>query len=132
MKVENPVIFYDGICGLCDRSVQFILHHDYRKRFRFATLQSEYAKQILGDQVSMDSFVFYYRGKARYRSTGALFMFWHLGGLWSICFIFMLIPAFLRDAVYNWIARNRYGWFGKLDSCRLPSPEERERFIDLV
>ncbi|MFA6260050.1 MAG: DCC1-like thiol-disulfide oxidoreductase family protein [Bacteroidia bacterium] len=132
MKIENPVIFYDGVCGLCDRSVQFILRNDYRKRFQFATLQSDYAKRVLGEQLQFDSFVFYYRGKARYRSAGALFMFWHLGGLWSLFFIFMLIPGFLRDAVYNWVARNRYRWFGKLESCRIPLPEERERFIDQV
>jgi predicted DCC family thiol-disulfide oxidoreductase YuxK len=130
MTDNSPIIFYDGVCGLCDKSVQFIIAHDTRKIFRFAALQSDLAKQALGKDLSLDSFIYYENGKAFDRSTGALKMFKKLGGLWSLLYVFMIIPPFLRNTVYDWVAKNRYKWFGKFDSCKIPTPEQRSRFID--
>lgn len=130
MMNNSPVIFYDGVCGLCDRSVQFIIKHDSKKTFRFAALQSDFAKQTLGEHISFDSFIYYENGKAFDRSTGALKMFRKLGETWSLLYVFIIIPPFIRNAVYNWVAKNRYKWFGKFDSCKIPTPEQRSRFID--
>lgn len=131
MPQEFPVILYDGVCGLCDRAVQFVLKHDRSKHFRFATLQSAYARHLLGGKPEMDTFVLVYRGKCYERSTGALFTLWYLGGYWRLTAVLLIIPGFIRDAVYNRISKNRYAWFGKRASCRLPLPDDRFRFIDL-
>jgi predicted DCC family thiol-disulfide oxidoreductase YuxK len=130
MTENNPIIFYDGVCGLCDRSVQFIIKQDKKKIFRFATLQSEFARKNLGDAITFDSFVFYENGNASYQSTAALMMFKKLGGLWSGLYIFIIVPAFIRNAIYNYVAKNRYKWFGKFDSCKIPSQEQRALFLD--
>lgn len=126
---DHPIIFYDGVCGLCDRSIQFILKHDHKRVFRYAALQSDFAKQTLGDQLAFDSFVYYDKGKVFYRSTAALKMFKALGGGWSLLYGFMVVPAFIRNAVYDFVARNRYKWFGKFDSCKIPTPEQRALFL---
>jgi predicted DCC family thiol-disulfide oxidoreductase YuxK len=130
MTDNSPIIFYDGVCGLCDKSIQFIIVHDKKKIFRFAALQSDLAKQLLGKDLSLDSFIYYEKGKAFDRSTGALKMFKKLGGMWSLLYAFMIVPLFIRNAVYDWVAKNRYKWFGKFDSCKIPTPEQRSRFID--
>ena len=130
MIENNPIIFYDGVCGLCDRSVQFIIKHDKKKIFRFATLQSEFASKILGTNITFDSFIFYEKEKVFYQSTAALMMFKKLGGLLSWLYIFIIVPAFIRNAVYNFIAKNRYKWFGKFDSCKIPTQEQRALFLD--
>ena len=130
MKRNQPIVFYDGVCGLCDHSVQFIIKRDTKRIFRFATLQSDFAKQTLGSSISFDSFVLFENGKAFYRSTAALKMFQQLGGFWVLLYAFMIVPPFIRNGVYDFIARNRYKWFGKLDSCKIPTPEQRELFLD--
>ena len=130
MKRNQPIVFYDGVCGLCDHSVQFIIKRDTKRIFRFATLQSDFAKQTLGSSISFDSFVLFENGKAFYRSTAALKMFQQLGGFWVLLYAFMIVPPFIRNGVYDFIARNRYKWFGKLDSCKIPTPEQREFFLD--
>jgi predicted DCC family thiol-disulfide oxidoreductase YuxK len=127
---EHPIIFYDGVCGLCDHSVQFIIKHDKRRVFRFATLQSDFAHKVLGENITFDSFVFYENGKAAYRSTAALKMFSKLGGAWSLLYAFMIVPPFIRNGVYDFIARNRYKWFGQFDSCKIPTPEQKALFLD--
>lgn len=128
MEHVSPIIFYDGFCGLCDKSVQTVLKYDKKKQFRFATLQSDYAKSILGD-LQEDSFVLYEQNKIYLRSTAALRTAKKLSGLWPLLYAFMLVPAFIRDGVYRFIASNRYQWFGKYDSCKIPDPETRSRFI---
>lgn len=125
-----PVVFYDGFCGLCDRSVQFTIRHDRKRVFRYAALQSDMAHQTLGDHIAFDSFVYYENGKAFYRSTAALKVLKKLGGLWSLLYVFILVPAFIRNAVYDFIASNRYKWFGKFDSCKIPTPEQKALFLD--
>ena len=129
MTENNPIIFYDGLCGLCDRSVQFIISHDTRKKFRFAALQSDFAIQALGEKKLTDSFVLYENGTISDQSTAALKVCKILGGYMNLLSIFILVPKFLRDAIYNWIARNRYQWFGKFEVCKIPTPEQKELFI---
>lgn len=127
---NHPVVFYDGVCGLCDRSVQFTIRHDSKRVFRYAALQSDIAHQTLGEHITFDSFIYYENGKAFYRSTAALKVLKKLGGIWSLLYVFILVPAFIRNAVYDFIADNRYKWFGKFDSCKIPTPEQRALFLD--
>ncbi len=129
MNRPNPVIFYDGICGLCNRSVHFIIRHDKKGIFRFATLQSQYAKDILGEKIAFDSFILYHNHKLFKRSTAAIYALSMLGLGWKLLLIAWIIPAFIRNVVYDFIATNRYKWFGKLDACPIPKPEWRDRFI---
>lgn len=127
---DHPVIFYDGVCGLCDRSVQFIIRHDRKQVFRFAALQSAYAAKTLGSNITFDSFIYYHHEKVAYRSSAALHVFKKLGGLWSLLFVLIIIPPFIRNAVYDMVARNRYKWFGRFDSCKVPTKEQRALFLD--
>jgi predicted DCC family thiol-disulfide oxidoreductase YuxK len=129
MTESSPVIFYDGVCGLCDRSIQFIIRHDRREIFRFAALQSDYAGRVLGKAREMETFALYDNGRVFERSDGALRIFSKLGFPWALLAVFRIIPKFLRDAVYNLVARNRYRWFGQFDSCPIPTPEQKARFI---
>jgi predicted DCC family thiol-disulfide oxidoreductase YuxK len=128
-NTEHPIVFYDGICGLCDKSVQFIIKHDKKKVFRYATLQSELAKKVIGEKVSVDSFVLFQDGKLYYQSTAALKVIKQLGGFLQTAYIFILVPPFIRNAVYDWVAANRYKWFGKYDTCVVPTMEQRKLFI---
>lgn len=128
MNESQPIIFYDGLCGLCDKSVQFVLKHDKLKLFRFATLQSDFAYNTIGQQQT-DSFVLLDRNKIYLESTAALLTLKKLGGPWRLLAVFLIVPPFIRNAVYRFVARNRYKWFGRFDSCKVPDPETRSRFI---
>lgn len=129
----HPVILFDGLCNLCSSSVQFVIKHDPQRRFRFASLQSQYGQQLLQQQglpaTEFSSFILYQDGKVYTKSTAALRVARQLNGLWPLLYGFIIIPAFIRNAVYNFIARNRYRWFGKRDSCWLPTPELKALFI---
>jgi predicted DCC family thiol-disulfide oxidoreductase YuxK len=129
----SPVIYFDGVCNLCTGTVQFVLKRDKRKIFRFASLQGEGGRKMLDDHElpaqHYQTFILKEGGKIFTRSTAALRVFKLLGGAWSLLYVFMIIPAFIRDAVYNFISNNRYRWFGKKEECWLPSPEWENRFI---
>jgi predicted DCC family thiol-disulfide oxidoreductase YuxK len=130
---DKPVILFDGVCNLCTGSVQFILKRDNEKRFSFASLQSAYGQDIL-KQFALptdvfNSFILLQDGKIFTRSTAALKMFSQLKG-WGWVKILWIFPRFVRDAVYNLIAKNRYKWFGKKEECWVPTPELRARFLD--
>ena len=129
---SSPVIYFDGYCGLCNGFVDFVLARDQARRFRFAPLQGTSATARFGDPGDVDpaTIVLEDGGVVYERSTAALRIISQLGGAWSLVAVFRLVPRFIRDAVYDWVARNRYGWFGKRDTCRLPSPEERAVFLD--
>lgn len=127
---KHPIVFYDGVCGLCDRSIQFIIQRDCQRVFRYAALQSDVALKTLGQSITFDSFVLYENGVAYYRSTAALKVLKKLGGFWSLLYILIIIPPFIRNAVYDFVARNRYKWFGKFDSCKIPTAEQRSLFLD--
>ena len=130
---NNQVILFDGVCNLCSGSVQFILKRDKEKKFLFASLQSVYGQALLKQlhlpTDTFNSFILYDGGEIFTRSTAALKMFSQLKG-WGWVKIFWIVPKFIRDAVYNLIAKNRYKWFGKKDECWLPTPELKERFLD--
>ena len=131
--INKPVILFDGVCNLCSGSVQFILKKDKKKRFLFASLQSEYGQKLLQQfnlpPDNFNSFILYQEGKIFSKSTGALKMFSLLNG-WGWVNVFWIVPKFIRDAVYNLIANNRYKWFGKKEECWLPTPELRARFLE--
>lgn len=126
-------MIFDGVCNLCNASVDFIIRHDKRGRFRFTANQHEAGKQILAAQGlapdSADTVFLYEGGRLYSRSSAALRIARGLGFPWSLAWAGMILPRPLRDAVYAWIARNRYRWFGKKETCRLPTPEERSRFL---
>lgn len=132
MKPENRIVLFDGICNFCNSSIQFIIRHDPKGIFKYAALQSDYAKKLVGDRISPEpeSVILYEDGKVYDRTTAALKIARHLNGLWPLLYIFIVIPAFLRDPIYKLIAKNRYKWFGKQEACMVPSKEIRDRFLD--
>lgn len=127
-----PVIYFDGYCGLCNGFVDFVLARDRTRRFRFAPLQGSTARARFGDPGAVDptTILLEEGGTVFERSTAALRIITTLGGVWRGVDLLRLVPRVIRDAVYDWIARNRYGWFGKRDTCRLPTLEERAVFLD--
>ncbi len=126
----KPIIFFDGVCGLCNKSVDFLIVRDKKQIFLFAPLQGETAKQKLPPVADMESVVLLDEKGMHDKSTAALKILIRLGGIWKLSVIFFAVPKFIRDPIYNVIAKNRYKIFGKKESCRLPTPEERVRFLD--
>ena len=131
---EKKIIFFDGVCNLCNASVQFILKRDPKAYFRFASLQSETAREKLREfpqaPADISSILLLENGICYTRSSAALRIARRLSGVWPIFYAAMLIPRFLRDPIYDCIARHRYRWFGKSESCSLPKPEWRGRFLE--
>jgi predicted DCC family thiol-disulfide oxidoreductase YuxK len=132
--MNNPIILFDGVCNLCNRSIQVIIKNDRKKFFRFASLQGKLGQEVLKKhQLQTDqlhSFILLEGDHIYTKSTGALRIFRELGGGWKILYGFMILPRFIRDAVYNFVSRNRYKWYGKREECMLPTPELKERFLD--
>ena len=128
------LILFDGVCNLCNTSVQFILKRDKLERFVFASLQSPagqaYLQKFGLPATDFHSFVLVEKDKAYTRSTAALRVLKHLGGVWKIGYSLRIVPVRFRDGVYNWIARHRYQWFGQRESCWLPTPGLKKRFLD--
>lgn len=133
MEQSHAIILFDGVCNLCNRSVQFILKRDKKAYFQFAALQSEagqaFLKDLGKDAEQFNSVVLIEKGKVYEKSTAALRIARHLGGAWPLLYGFYIVPAFIRDGVYSWIARNRYRWFGQKEHCMMPQPEWKERFL---
>ena len=133
MADAHPVLLFDGVCNLCHGVVRFVLDHDREARFRFAPLQSEVGRALLArfglDADALDAVVLIDETGAHLRSDAALRVARRLGPPWSWLGPLAMIPRPLRDAVYDFIARHRYRWFGKQDACPLPRPEWRERFL---
>ncbi|MBI5916111.1 MAG: thiol-disulfide oxidoreductase DCC family protein [Bacteroidetes bacterium] len=132
-NIESPILLFDGVCNLCNASVQWVIRHDPAGRFHFASLQSETGKQLLQKfnlPVSeLNTVVLVDGGKALTRSDVPLRILKYLGGGWKLLGVFRIVPKFVRDAVYDWIARNRYRWFGRQEACWLPTPELKARFL---
>ena len=128
----TDIVIFDGVCNLCARSVQFILRHESEPRFQFSPVQSAAGARILGvhgfSAADVDTFVLVSEGKVYTRSTAALRIVKHFKGAWQLLRLFWIVPRPLRDVLYNFIARNRYSWFGKSDSCLIPSAELSSRF----
>jgi predicted DCC family thiol-disulfide oxidoreductase YuxK len=134
MNETHPVVLFDGVCNLCNHSVQFIIRRDKKDQFRFAPLQGKTGQAILAKHSlpadSLKSFILADGDKIYTRSTGALRMLKLLGFPWSLFYVYILVPRFIRDGVYNWIARNRYRWFGRQESCMIPTPALKKKFLD--
>ena len=130
---QKPVILFDGVCNLCNNSVLFVIKHDPKGKFLFASLQSERGQKLLQQYNlqlnNFNSFVLLQEEKIYTRSAGALKVASQLNGLWKLLYVFIIIPKFIRDGVYNWIASNRYKWFGKKEECMLSTPELNARFL---
>ena len=129
---QPSVILFDGVCNLCNGAVQFIIKHDKKKQFVFASLQSAEANTILKDlhfSADGNSFILIERNIIYQRSTAALRVAKKLDGLLSFLYAFIIVPKFIRDGVYNFIAINRYKWFGKKNECMIPTQELKSRFL---
>jgi predicted DCC family thiol-disulfide oxidoreductase YuxK len=129
---REPIVFYDGTCGLCHGFVQFMIRHDRSGVIRFAPLQGDTAARQVPAYVGSDLASVVFRdedGVVFSHSTAALHAIARLGGPWRLASLLLLIPRWLRDAVYRYVARHRYGWFGTADSCALPAPAVRQRFL---
>ena len=130
---EQPVILFDGVCNFCNSAVNFVIKRNAKKDIQFAAMQSEAGRELLAKFSlpvnEMLSFVFIEKGKAYQRSGASLRLCRHLNALWPLCFGFIIVPGFIRDGIYNWIAQNRYKWFGSRTECMVPSPEIKSRFI---
>jgi len=131
---NQPVIFFDGICNLCNASVQFVIEHDKENYFNFSALQGDYAKNVLAEfnivPENLDSILLLENGKLYTKSTSALRVARKLNGFWPLLYGFIIIPKFIRDWVYDFIAKNRYKWWGKQESCWVPTPELKSRFYN--
>jgi predicted DCC family thiol-disulfide oxidoreductase YuxK len=137
-SVGAPVLLYDGVCGFCNKSVQMILDHDRRGLMRFAALQSDYGLRVVERHPELrgiDSVVYVERTaggeRVHVRSDAALKVAAYLGGFWKLFLLAKVLPGGLRDYFYDLFARNRYKLFGKYDTCLLPPPEVRSRFLDV-
>ncbi len=129
-----PVILFDGVCTMCSASVKWVIRRDRKQRFRFASLQSEFARAALArlapGAALPDSIVLLESGRVRTRSDAAIRIARLLGFPWCLGAAFRVVPPVLRDALYSWVARHRYKWFGKQDACMVPTPALRARFLD--
>ena len=131
--MNHPIFLFDGVCKFCNAGVNFIIDRDVRKRFRFAPLQSDAGQALLrrfGKRTDdFDTAVVVEHGRAYVKSSAALRIARHLGGPWALLTLLFAVPPFLRDGAYDLLARNRYRWFGKADTCRMPTPDVRDRFL---
>ena len=131
---DKKIILFDGVCNLCNASVQFVIKRDTKDVFRFVPLQSELGEQILNhigiNREQTDSIVLYEPGKAYfYKAEAALKIINEFGGLYYLLNILQIFPKFISNAVYDYIAKNRYHWYGKQESCMMPTPELTAKFL---
>ena len=145
MSTDSPVVLFDGVCNLCNAAVQFMIDRDPSGKLRYAPLQSEIATKLLDESMGAeqskllrdgvtgdgdpDSIVLVDNGKAWTHSTAAIQIARRLRFPWTMAVVLLVWPRFIRDIVYRFIARNRYRWFGKSDTCRIPTPELKARFL---
>lgn len=132
---EQPILFFDGVCNLCDGFVQKIIKNDSKELFRFSSLQSGTGTSLLRfinekEGTVPDSLILLYKGQYYKKSDAVLKVGKLLGGKWSLIAAGKIIPAFIRDLMYDFVAKNRYKWFGKQDNCMIPTPELKTRFLD--
>lgn len=131
---KSNIVLFDGVCNFCNSSVNRIIKNDSKNLFKFAPLQSETGKKLLEkyhiDPVKTDSIILIENEKAYVRSTAILKIFRKLKGLYPLTYGFIIVPAFLRNLVYDWIAKNRYKWWGKKETCMVPTANVRSKFIE--
>jgi predicted DCC family thiol-disulfide oxidoreductase YuxK len=129
---SSPVLLFDGVCNVCNSAVNFVIDRDPGARFRFASLQSEAARVLCSDHgvgTDGDTIVLVCGGAAYTESTAVLRVLRSLGGFWALFYVFIVVPKPVRDAAYRCFAAHRYRWFGKRETCRIPTPEIRARFL---
>lgn len=133
-NLENEqIIFFDGICVFCNKSINLLEDLDKKNKFKFATLQGETAKQLLAISLvsgDLKSLVFYKQGKIFLKSSAVIEIVFQLGGFWKLIKITYIIPKIIRNIFYDLIAKNRYNWFGKNDFCKLPNESNKLKFLD--
>lgn len=126
---QESILFFDGVCGLCNRFVTWFLTIDVQNAVKLSPLQGEKAKELLEPRMRqlLNTVVLFDHGQIYTQSEAVLRAVEHLGGIWKVCKLLRWIPRFVRDSLYRYIAKNRYHWFGK-QACRLPSPSEKAHF----
>lgn len=133
MKHDHDIILFDGVCNLCNGAINFIIARDPNDRFRFAALESEIGQELLAkykiDSSKIDSIVLIRDDKAYAKAGAALRIAKNMSGVWPLLYGLVIIPKFISNAVYDFIARNRYKWFGKKESCMIPTPELKAKFL---
>ena len=134
MNENNKIILFDGVCNLCNSSVQYVIKRDKSNAYRFAALQSEIGKKLVEergiDTSQIDSIILIEPGVAYYtKSTAALKIAQSFGGVWQLTSVFEWIPEKIRDWVYDYIAKNRYKWYGNKDAYMIPTPELKSKFL---
>jgi predicted DCC family thiol-disulfide oxidoreductase YuxK len=125
------ILYFDGNCNLCNGWVDFLISRDHQGKIKFASLQSEFAKKNLPKEYTenLHTLVFVKDGVVNFKSNAAIRVLAELGGAWPLVKIFLLVPLCVRNFLYRFVARNRYKWFGRRETCRLPTPQERDRFL---
>lgn len=128
----RQLVLFDGICNFCNSSINFIIQKDKHKKFKFATLQSKTGQYLLQKHQikDVDSVILVAGEKAYVKSDAVLKIGKSLGGIYRLAYVFILIPKPLRNFLYDFIAKNRYKWFGQKNECMIPTPDVRERFLD--
>ena len=132
---NKKIILFDGVCNLCDSLLQFVIHHDKKDVFRFVALQSPLGQKIVNhigiQNKNIDSVILYVPGVAYYyKSSAALEIARELGGFFHLGTVFKIIPTVLRHYIYDYVAKNRYSWYGKKASCMIPTPELKSKFLE--
>jgi len=134
MSDNNPkqIVFFDGVCGLCNRFVNFLIKRNRRGQFKFATLQGKRAQAqgIVWGETGEASVVYVKNARVYRNAEAAIRILTDIGGIWRLAIVLRIIPRTIANAVYRWVARNRYRWFGKRAVCRIPEPHERNYFLD--
>jgi predicted DCC family thiol-disulfide oxidoreductase YuxK len=132
--MEHKIVLFDGVCNLCNKAVTFIINHDPEDQFRFAALQNEEGKKLLDkysiDPEKTDSIVLIMNDRAYIKASAALRIAKHLSGAWPLLYGFAILPKFITNSLYDFVARNRYGWFGKKDNCMIPTADLKSKFLD--
>lgn len=132
-NLPDRIVLFDGVCNFCNNSINFIIRHDRKDLFRFAPLQSEAGEKIKSlyaiPEKFMDSVILVEKGKVYTKTTAALRIARRLNGAWPLLYAFIIVPPFIRDIAYNIVAKYRYKWWGEKESCMIPTPEVRQKFL---
>lgn len=130
----HKILLFDGVCNLCNNTILFVIKRDRKKQIRFGAIQSQEGNKFLQkfgiDQQYLGSLIFIDEGKVYLKSSGALRLSKYLSGLWPLLYALMVIPAFIRNPIYDFVAANRYKWFGKKEVCMIPTPELKSLFLN--
>ncbi len=131
MSDKTNILFFDGVCNLCNTFIDFVIRWDKSGKIKVSSLQGETAKKLLSQKYTqvLDTVVLYKNGKVYTKSNAAIRVLLTINAVFYPLAVFLILPSFLRDPFYNLVAKLRYKWFGKRSSCRLPSPEEKKFFL---